>query len=610
MSKLSITLTLVISTIIFAVMGLYTGGHVFLKLADIDTSILTHTTLFDYYKLYHADKEVMKLLTGGFATGVFTALFPSLFALFIYFMSLEKEELYGSARFINDIELKESGLVDREGKYPEILIGEVLSGKYKGQLLRMRGQKFAGCAAPTRSGKGVGLVIPNCVNFADTIVVMDTKLENFRKTAGFRESVGQEVFLFSPDGFALDEKVDAANMTLRSHRWNCLSYVRRSPIYRNGDILTIADIFYPNNGGENQMWQKAAGDLFKCLVLYMLDHEDVGMNVSMPQLLKLTTPEGGLQAWMKEQIEIGKISDDCKAGFFGYCAAPDKTAGSILTNFLTPLSIFSDAVCAQSTNGDDFDLRDVRRKRMSIYIGIRPANLGRFSGLLNLFFSQLISENTQVLPEFDDTLKYQCLMILDEFTSLGRVDIIQKSIGLTAGYNMRFLIIYQTDAQLTESKNYGKDGAAVLKDNISVKSIYPPKVVDATTKEISETLGYKTVNVRKKSRTKGVTTTSYDQVQRALMMPQEIVDLGIKKYKTKKGVKTELGEYQLIIIENNRPIKAKKIIYFDIPAFAERVTYSENNPPNIPLLDLSMGDIPLPPEAKLPAMEPIVRCID
>ena len=52
-------------------------------------------------------------------------------------------------------------------------------------------------AAPTRSGKGVGVVIPNCLNYSDSLVVLDIKLENFDITSGFRAEHGQEVYLFA-----------------------------------------------------------------------------------------------------------------------------------------------------------------------------------------------------------------------------------------------------------------------------------------------------------------------------------------------------------------------------------------------------------------------------
>ncbi|WP_242452979.1 type IV secretory system conjugative DNA transfer family protein [Photobacterium damselae] len=588
-NKMFFSILFIITTIIAFIGGLYVGGYYFLKQVKIDTNIVSYDTLFTYYEAYQNNKAIKKQLGIGFLVTAGVTLSPALFGLFILISGQKKEELHGSARFANDMELLKSGLLDlptksNKPKAPEILIGRVATGKHKDKLLKFRGQQFMGLAAPTRSGKGVGVVIPNLVNYPDTVITNDIKLENFLKSAGYRASCGQEIYLFAPDGFALDPKVDRENGNLRSHRWNPMSYIRRNPIFRVGDILNISSVFYPLTGDKNDIWNELAGKLFKGLTLYMLDNES-RMPVSFSQLLKLTSPDGGLAAWMKDQIELGNVSEECKAEFNAFIHAPDDTRGSILSNLVSPLSIFDDAVCAAATSGDDFDLRDVRRKRMSIYVGIQPNNIKKFSKLINLFWSQLINENTAVLPENDPSLKYQCLMILDEFTSMGRVDIIQHGVGFTAGYNMRFLIIYQTDSQLYDPKSYGKDGAMVLKDNFAIESIYPPKRVDENVNRISETLGYKTVKTKTKSRTKGKSpSTTYGEKEdkRALMLPQEIVELGFEKVEN-----SNMGLKQLLLIENMRPFIANKIIYYKDPAFMNRVQYSMDNVPTVPLLTLN-----------------------
>lgn len=468
-------------------------------------------------------------------------------------------------------------------KYPPILVGRVKSGKYKGQLLRYYGQQFVELGAPTRTGKGVSVVIPNLVNYPESVVVNDIKLENFRLSAGFRKSCGQEVFVFAPDGYLENPKDDRDKNLLRSHRWNALTYVRRSHLYRVGDLLAISAVFYPLTGSSADFWNESAGKLFLGFALFLLDNE-TSYEVSFTQLLKLTTPDGGLVAWMKEQIEMERVSDECKAEFISFIQAPDDTRGSILANLISPLAIFRDPICAAATSGDDFDLREVRRKPMSIYIGLQPNNLAKFSKLLNLFWTQLINENTTVLPQDDPSLKYQCLMIMDEFTSMGRVQIIQKSVAYTAGYNMRYLLIYQTDAQLKERDIYGVEGAKVLRKNMGLSIIFPPKEIDDSVRELSETLGYKTV----KTPTTSITTSSsgssrnrgYRLDRRALLLPQEIIDLGIEK-----APQTDVGLNQIILMENMKPFIAEKIIYFQEPMFMDRVKFSKDNIPSVPLLN-------------------------
>ena len=573
-------LILFLLCILFSIIGVYVGGGFFLIKSKISLSFLSFFTLIDYYSIYNDNKEIVKLIFYGGGVTALISLMPVFFVFFVFFVLYEKESLHGDARWINDLELGKSGLIHLKDAVPYILLGKVAGGRYKGHYIKFGGQQGVGLGAPTRGGKGVSMVIPNLLNYMDSVVVSDIKLENFRLTAGFRSSQGQDVFLFAPDGYAEDENSDRIEGKLRSHCWNPMSYIRRNNIYRVGDVISIGLVFYPLTGDKNDIWNELAGKLFKGFVLFMLDREEEEGEVSFSRLLSLVAQEDGLEAWMKKQIEIG-VSEDCKDEFLVYIEMAEDTRSSVLSNLLSPLSIFSDAVCAAATSFDDFDLRDVRKKRMSVFVGVQPANLSRFSKLLNLFWSQLIGENTKVLPADDPSLKYQCLMLLDEFPALGRVDAVVNAVGYSAGYNMRFLLIYQSEAQLEDSKLYKKEGCQVLKDNLAVTVVFPPKNVDAATKALSETLGYKTIKIKNKSWGKHGVSYSGSEQKRALVLPQEIVGLGFERY---KGV----GLKELIIMENMRPMIANKIIYFDEPRFMERVNYSILNIPTIKLLNLEL----------------------
>lgn len=164
-----------------------------------------------------------------------------------------------------------------------------------------------------------------------------------------------------------------------------------------------------------------AQKLFVGLCLYLIETEKkTGVVPSMPAMLKVATPADGqsLVDWIKETVKSTPLSEACKTNMLSYVpSAGGQTGAGIISNFMAPLSVFSDPVVAGITSGDDFDLRDVRRKRMSIYVGINPNDFSRFGRLINLFFSQLISVNTDQLPEQNSDLKYQCLLIMDESIS-------------------------------------------------------------------------------------------------------------------------------------------------------------------------------------------------
>ncbi|WP_394213483.1 type IV secretory system conjugative DNA transfer family protein [Enterovibrio calviensis] len=575
-----------VATAICGVTSQFIGAWVFFKLTYMDTNAIQLDSLWVYINLYGNDQYLSTYVEMAIAASVLVTLIPTITAIVVYLLTRHIEELHGSARFANDKELKESGLFDK-GEAPAILVGKRKGGKFDGEFVTFRGQQFVGVEAPTRSGKGVGIVIPNLVTYPDSIVCFDIKLENFTKSAGYRKAQGQEVFLFSPDGYAENDE-DRDDVKIRSHRWNAFSYIRREGAYRVGDILTMTNSLYPVTGSKDDIWNESAGKLFKGLTLYMLDMETkTGIKPTFPRLLSLASPDGGLARWMEAQLQIGHLSEECSSEFKAFLGSANETRGSILTNFVAPLAIFSDQVVAASVSDDDFNLRDVRKKRMTIYVGVAPRNIGRFKKLLNLFFEQLLNENTQTLPEQNPKLKYQCLCVLDEFTALGRINIIEKAIGFCAGYNMRLLPIFQSRSQLEQKNAYDKEGADIIMKNMAIRVIYPPKEVDQDTKKVSETLGYKTVKSTSRSRNFGTASKSgndsksVSDQRRALMMPQEIVELGFETHASGLGIKT------LLIKENMRPFIMEKIIYFDEPDFQIRVDFAMKNLPKIPLLPLT-----------------------
>lgn len=573
-------------TLLFAIIGTFAGGAVYFKLTKISLSHLEISSLYKQWLTYKNNEDVRPYLSVGILVNILVSLLPLFISILVIINSRPKEELHGSARFANDKDLSESGFFpDRsKDKSPAIILGKVSEGKFKNRFIELTGQLFAYVSAPTRSGKGVGIVLPNCITFPDSMVCTDIKYENFIKSAGFRKKHGQEVYLFSPDGYGKTED-DKTNELISSHRWNCYDYVRRSNTYRVGDILTITRSLYPRTGDKNDIWNGLAGKLFTGLSLWMLDSESItGVKPSLPYLYKLVGVEGGLRSWMKRECQAGYVSNEAKTEFNVCLDMAEETYSSVQSNLLAPLDVFSDKVVAESVSTSDFDFRELRKKKMTIYVGCQPNKLPVFEKLFNIFFEQLIAENTRTLPEHDDTLKYQCLLILDEFTSLGRIKQIEKAISYAAGYNLRFLLIFQDFNQMDDI--YGDKQGDNIRKNHAVHIVYPPKKVDAHVKSISETLGSKTIKKRKVSRSTGKSssrTISYEEQKRQLMMPFEIVELSYEKH----PVATKLGTKTLIIAENQRPFKAEKAFFFDEKHLLERVEFSMKNIPEIPLLNLT-----------------------
>jgi len=248
----------------------------------------------------------------------------------------------------------------------------------------------------------------------------------------------------------------------------------------------------------------------------------------------------------------------------------ENTLAGIVATFGTPLLIFQNPRVDLATSANDFDLREVRRERMSIYFKMPPNKLKEGSVLVNLFFDQLLNLNTRVLPSQDKTLKYQCLVLLDEMTSIGKVAMIAQAVSYMAGYNMRLLTIIQNKSQLEDV--YGKAGALTILSNHALMVMYAPSpTVPTDAQEYSEMLGYETVKGRSRTSSTNSSSTSTSDQRRALMLPQEIRELGQKR--------------EIVNLENCKPILCKKIRYYEDPDFTCRANLP---PPSIPRQDIDL----------------------
>jgi type IV secretion system protein VirD4 len=453
--------------------------------------------------------------------------------------------LHGDARFARAADLAKHRLFD-DGP------ASLVVGRYNGRLLRLPGQQFAILAAPTRSGKGVGVVIPNLLEYRESVVVLDIKQENFDLTSGWRRSQGHEVFLFNP--FAEDR---------RTHRWNPLGYVSADPAFRVSDVMAIAAMLYPDGVDEQKFWVSQGRNAFLAFALYLFDkyHHERGCGfpgASMPTLgavYRLASGTGtDLRAYLQMLSQQAFLSDAARMAFATLLSQADETFASIIGTFKEPLNAWVNPVLDAATGGDDFLLTDVRSKRMTIYVGIQPNKLAESRLILNLFFSQLINLNTRELPQNNPALKHQCLLLMDEFTSIGRIDIIASAVAYMAGYNLRLLPIIQSMAQLDAV--YGRELARTLVTNHALQILYAPRE-QQDANDYSEMLGYTTVRRQNITRGRDVSRSESEE-RRALMLPQELKAMGQER---------EVVMYEGIA----HPVMCEKIRYYRDKRYTARL---------------------------------------
>ena len=478
---------------------------------------------------------------------------PVLMWIMLLFLALkpQRKALHGDARFAS------SGDVGAKGLFGDAPDGVVV-GRFKGKLMKLAGQQFAILAAPTRSGKGVGVVIPNLLEYRESVVVLDIKQENYELTSGWRKSQGQDVFLFNP--FAEDR---------RTHRWNPLSYVSQDPAFRISDLQSIAAMLYPDTSDEQKFWVSQARNAFMAFALYLFDNFDDQLAQGIPAELvqfptlgaayRLSSGDGSdLRTYLQGISGRTFVRPQTRTSFNNLLSQANETFASILGTFKEPLNPWINPVLDAATSDNDFWLTDVRRKRMTIYIGIQPNKLAEARLIVNLFFSQLINVNTRELPQNNPALKHQCLLLMDEFTSIGKVEIIASAVSYMAGYNIRLLPIIQSMAQLDAT--YGKDISRTIITNHALQIVYAPRE-QQDANDYSEMLGYTTQRKRNRSTSHGQQGgVSFSEVEerRALMLPQELKAMGDRK---------EIVFYEGL----PNPVMAEKIRYYEDSHFKERL---------------------------------------
>lgn len=501
------------------------------------------------------------------------SLFLSFSVVFLVPFIPKKEKLYGNARFANSADIRKMGLFPKKGKDGKIDNNGIIIGMYNNQLLRFGGQQFVALGAPTRSGKGVGIVIPNLLDYPNSCVVQDIKLECFEYTSKYRKEIlKQDIFLFNPYSF-------------KTHRYNPLFYIDMKGENADAELNDFANILYPlkNDGSVTDYFNGKAKDLFIGLCYMMndllgtrkgiafLQKYELECSFSLYGILKLSEglnfeveiADGEIKTisnfadTYNTLVEMKMVSPKAKERIDAFFEIKsDNERSSAMGSFISPLAIFRADNMRLATSANDFDFRDLRRKKMTIYIGITPDKLASAKPILNIFWQQLILINVQQgLPQSNKELKHPCLLLMDEFTASGYLATYSSAISFMAGYDLRSLIIYQADSQLTNNKpeGYGQAEANTLLKNHACRIYYAMKDDDA--KRLSESLGTKTVKQRSRNLGSGG-GGSESETSRALMLPKEIEEMQF--------------DTEIIKIEGKPPIKCKKALYYSNKYFMDK----------------------------------------
>ncbi len=454
---------------------------------------------------------------------------------------------YGSARWADQREIERASLLGDAG---------VFLGRDHGRYLRHDGPEHVMAFAPTRSGKGVGLVVPTLLSWTGSAVIHDIKGENWQLTAGWRARFGHAL-LFNP--------TDA-----RSARYNPLLEVRRGE-NEVRDVQNIADILVDPEGAleRRNHWEKTSHSLLVGAILHVLYAEEEKTLARVATFL--SDPQRPFIATLKRMMTTNHLGTKDAPQVHPVVASAarevlnksDNERSGVLSTAMSFLGLYRDPTVAEVTSRCDWRIADLveAKQPVSLYLVIPPSDISRTKPLVRLVLNQIGRRLTERLEgAAPHGRKHQLLMMLDEFPALGRLDFFETSLAFMAGYGVRAFLIAQSLNQI--EKAYGEHNSIL--DNCHVRVAFATND-ERTARRISDALGTATEQRAMRNYAGhrlapwlAHVMVSRQETARPLLTPGEVMQLPPSD--------------ELVLVSGLAPIRAKKLRYYEDRNFITRVT--------------------------------------
>ncbi len=479
-------------------------------------------------------------------------------------------ETYGSARWAQPKEIEAAGLSGPDG---------VVLGRYQRSYLRHDGPEHVLCFAPTRSGKGVGLVIPSLLTWPGSAIVHDIKGENWQLTAGFRAQHGR-VLLFDPTN-------------AKSSAYNPLLEVRRGE-WEVRDVQNIADILVDPEGSleKRNHWEKTSHALLVGAILHVLYAEEDKTLAGVASFL--SDPKRPIESTLSAMMRTPHLGE---AGVHPVVASAARELlnksgnerSGVLSTAMSFLGLYRDPVVAEVTRRCDWRIGDIvaGERPTTLYIVVPPSDINRTKPLIRLILNQIGRRLTEDLQA--KAGRRRLLLMLDEFPALGRLDFFESALAFMAGYGIKSFLIAQSLNQI--EKAYGPNNSIL--DNCHVRVSFATND-ERTAKRVSDALGTATEMKAMKnyagsrlSPWLGHLMVSRSETARPLLTPGEVMQLPPTD--------------EIVMVSGVHPIRARKARYYEDARLQERIL-----PPPVPTQPkVSRSDDwssrPLPPRPPAPA---------
>ena len=475
---------------------------------------------------------------------------------------------YGSARWADAKEVRRAGLLGPDG---------VVLGRLGDRYLRHNGPEHVLCFAPTRSGKGVGLVIPTLLTWPYSTVVHDIKGENFQLTSGWRAKFGT-VLLFDPTNAA-------------SAAYNPLLEIRKGD-FEVRDAQNIADILVDPEGAleRRNHWEKTSHSLLVGAILHVLYAEADKTLAGVANFL--SDPSRPIEATLNAMLatpHLGeRIHPVVASAAREMLNKSENERSGVLSTTMSFLGLYRDPVVAKVTGRSDWRIRDLvdGDRPISLYLVIPPSDIARTKPLMRLVLNQIGRRLTESLDT--DGRRQKLLLMLDEFAALGRLDFFESQLAFMAGYGIRSFLITQSLNQLERA--YGPNHAIL--DNCHIRIAFSTND-ERTAKRVSDALGTATEMRAMKnyaghrlSPWLGHLMVSRQETSRPLLTPGEVMQLSPND--------------AIVMISGVHPVRARKVRYYEDPQFQSRILKPSYAVPSATIArsDEWSGHAPIVPQVK------------
>ncbi len=412
----------------------------------------------------------------GYATPVFynglTIVGVTMVLIFLVLLIVlaQKNDHHGTARWARFGELRKAGYLLRFGRVSGPLFGKTTGPRWFGRYLSNGDHAHSLVVAPTRAGKGVGVVIPTLLTFKGSVIALDVKGELFELTSRARKASGHKIYKFAP--FDKDS---------RSHGYNpVLDIMAMPPIRRFSETRRLAVNLIASKGKGSEGFIEGARDLFVAGVLACIERGTPTIG-AVYDLFSQPGEKYKLFARLAEETKIPEVQR-----IFDNMAANDS---KILTSYTSVLgdgglNLWADPLIRAATSRSDFSVYDLRRAPSTVYICVSPNDLEVIAPLVRLFFQQVVSILQRSMPGNDE--KCEVLFLLDEFKHLGKLEAIETAVTTIAGYKGRFMFIIQSLSALTGA--YGQPGKENFLSNTGIQ-VFMATADDETPVYISKAIG-------------------------------------------------------------------------------------------------------------------------